>query len=258
MGSCSQLDTGSDGEMLESWLLTPAAAIGLLMVVAGWIVQWVRHRAHLQQAAQDLWRFHRLSCRLGGCVWELHSYLVGQFEPQVDVPELIVGHTRYLFGLQQESGDYASQAGRHSVRLRWPDSYLSHWTSTAKRCELIMEKLRVAGESLAQACRLYDMGAMAALQAGGPRANQLAAPVALLDDASAGELARLRNSFDEAFRAAADICGIKGWAWTMYEAKWPIRISELPDSAGTLYRGEVSPMGWAGFGSQPILHTDAR
>lgn len=140
--------------MLDSWLLQPAAAITLLGAVTGWIAQWARHRSHLQQATQDLRRFHRLSCRLSGCVWELHQYLAGRVEPQVDVPEPIVGHTGYLFGLRQESKDYASEAGRHSVRLRWPDSYLTRLTPTARRCELVMEKLRVAGESLAQACRL--------------------------------------------------------------------------------------------------------
>lgn len=101
------------------------------------------------------------------------------------------------------------------------------------------------------------MGTTAALQSGGPRLDQLTAPVALLDEAAASELARLRTRFDEAFRAAADICGLRGWALTMYEAKWPIRVSELPDSATELYRGEVRPMGWTGLGSQPILHVDA-
>lgn len=119
-------------------------------------------------------------------------------------------------------------------------------------------KLQVAGESLAQACRLYEMGTADALRSGGPRADQLAAPVALLDEATASELARLRSRFDEAFRAAADICRLQGWALTMYEAKWPIRVSELPDSAAKLYHGEVRPFGWTGFGSQPILHVNAR
>jgi hypothetical protein len=244
--------------MLDTWLLQPAAVIVLLGGVVGWIAQWVWHRSHLQQATQDLQRFHRLSRWLSGCVWELHQYLAGQVEPQVDVPEPIVGHMRYLSGLRQESEDYASNAGRHSVRLRWPDSYLTRLTPTARRCELVTEKLRVAGESLVQACRLYEMGTTDALRSGGPRADQLAAPVALLDEATASELARLRNRFDEALRAAADICRLDGWAWTMYEAKWPIRVSELPDSAAELYRGEVRPMGWTGLGSQPFLHVDAR
>jgi hypothetical protein len=244
--------------MLDSWLLAPAAAIGLLVCVAGWLAQWVRHRSHLQQAAQDLRRFHRLSCRLGGCVWELHHYLTDQVEPQTDLPEPIVGHMRYLFGLRQDSQDHASQVGRHSVRLRWPDTYLTRWTATAKRCELVMEKLRVAGESLAQACRLYEMGVAAALASDGPKADQLAAPVALLDEANATELAKLRSRFEEALRAAAEICGLRGWAMTMYEAKWPVRVSELPDSVAQLYHGEVRPMGWTGLGSQPILHVDAR
>lgn len=191
-------------------------------------------------------------------MWELHYYLTDQVEPQTELPEPIVGHMVYLFGLRQESEDHASRVGRHSVRLHWPDSYLPHWTSTAKRCELAMQQLRIAGESLAQACRLYEKGTAAALLSGGLRADQLTDPVALLDEASASELARLRTRFDEAFRAAADICRLGGWAVTMYEAKWPIRVSELPDSAGELYRGEVMPMGWIGLGSQPILHVDAR
>lgn len=228
--------------MLDSWLLTPAAAIGLLVCLAGWLAQWVRHRRHLQQAAQDHRRYYRLSCRLGGCVWELHHYLVDQVEPQTDVPEPIVGHVVYLFALRQESDDHASRVGRHSVRLHWPDSYLPHWTSTAKRCELAMEHLQILGESLAQAGRLYEMGVAAALQSGGFKTDQLAAPVALLDEASASELVRLRSRFDGSFRAAAEICRLRGWAVTMYEAKWPVRISELPDSASELYLGEVKPM----------------
>src|SRR4051812_42273198 len=103
-----------------------------------WIVNTCRHRSHLSQCVQDLQRHRRLDQRLIGCVNEMERILDGT-PPQAsdaEIPEELVGHARYLFGLRQEAADNAARLSRHAVRLRWPDGYLGKATLAGKRCEV--------------------------------------------------------------------------------------------------------------------------
>jgi hypothetical protein len=240
------------------WFLKPAAAVSLALFICGWIAQSVQHRRHLSQTVEDLRRFHRLSCRLSGCVSELHHYLTLHPEKSDEVPEPIVGHVVYLHSIRQESADQASRAARHPVRTHWADDYLSRRTPAAKRCELATEQVCLAASAIADACKLYEIRLGEALTSGGPRDDRLVAPIAILDERSAKHLTELRTRFDEAARAIADVTRRDAWSLTMYESKWPIRISELPNSPGEPYGPEIRPMGWTGFGSRPIIHADAR
>jgi hypothetical protein len=245
---------------LDTWLLKPAGVFALAIFACGWIVQSLQLRSHLSQAVQDLRRLHRLSRRLGGCVWELNQCVASQLKPIEEVSEPIICHVAYLFAIRQECGDLASQAARHSVRLRWADGYLSRRSLAAKRCELANENLRIAASALADACKVYERNIGQSLMSGTPSTSDIrpAAPITLLDEVSASQLAQIRVCFDEAVRALADVTGLRDWTVTMHESMWPIRHSELPASAGELYGGEIRPMGWTGFGSRPIIHVDAR
>src|SRR6476620_295563 len=108
-------------------------AIGIITIVGTvvgalmWIVHTARHRRHLSQCVQDLQRQRRLDLRLVGCVTEMEHILdrLPAHATDVDVPEELVGHIRYLFALRREAADNAWELSRHTVRLRWPDGYLA-------------------------------------------------------------------------------------------------------------------------------------
>ncbi len=177
-----------------------------------------------------------------------------------DVPEELVGHVRYLNGLRVEASDNAVRLSSHAVRLRWPDGYLSRMTLAGKRCELAHGALVTAFRTLADAAREYERGLAAALQAcgDGPEGRALTMPVRLLDEVAAEEVARLRDSCDAALAHTAAATGLRNEAFLLLEATWPVRRSDAANLAPDPYRGEIGPMGWRGFGSQPLLHVDAR
>jgi len=102
-----------------------AGAIGGALM---WVASTLRHRKHISQCVQDLQRHQRLNRRLIGCVTEM-EHILDRIPPQepdaLAVPEGLVGHARFLFGLRQEAGDNAANLSRHAVRLQWPDAHLS-------------------------------------------------------------------------------------------------------------------------------------
>ena len=63
---------------------------------------------------------------------------------------------------------------------------------------------------------------------------------------------------ERALTHAADACNVAFPSHVVFDTKWPIRRSEVPVAGSDPYLGEVKPMGWLGFGSQPLLHVDAR
>lgn len=121
-------------------MTTAMTAIGLVSATLGalmWVVSTLRHRSHISQCVQDLQRHRRLDRRLVGCVNEIERILddVPAGAPG-NVPEELVGHARFLFGLRQEAKDNAAELSRHAVRLRLPDGYLAKATLARRRCEL--------------------------------------------------------------------------------------------------------------------------
>jgi hypothetical protein len=83
-------------------------------------------------------------------------------------------------------------------------------------------------------------------------------PVRLLDEAVAVEMAMLRETCDAALAHTAAASGIGSEAFLLHEETWPVRRSEVMALAADPYRGEIPPLGWRGFGAQPLLHVDAR
>jgi hypothetical protein len=240
-------------------LIAIAGAVGGALM---WSVHTVRHRRHLEQCVQDLQRQRRLDLRLVGCVVEMEHILDRLPAQPVDgtVPEDLVGHTRYLFGLRREAEDNAWELSRHAVRLRWPDGYLGKATLAGKRCTLAHGALVTAFQALADAAREYERGLPAALKmcGDGPEARSLSMPLRLLDDTSAAEVARLRAVCERALTHAADACNLRVRSHTVFDTIWPARRSELPSTETDPYQGEVRPMSWSGFGPQPLVHVDAR
>lgn len=244
--------------------------IGEIVAVAGavaagimWALSSLRHRSHLSQYAQDLRRQQRLDRRLCACVAEIEHILdrmPAQAPDEGVVPEALVGHVRYLYGLRQEAQDNAFNLARHAVRLQWPDAYVSKAATAARRCEVAHGALVTAFRALADAAREYERGVpMGLVKSGdGPEARSLTAPVRLLGEESATEVAELREVSREALTTAAEACGPRFETSALFETKWPVRRSEIPDEQADLYRGEVRPMGWSGLGSQPLLHVDAK
>lgn len=246
-----------------SALLEVVSVVGLTVGAVAWGLSSWRHRSHLNQCVQDLQRHGRLDNRLRGCVVEMEhilDVLPGQDPRDTTVPEQLVGHARYLFGLRQEASDQPIELSRHAVRLQWSDAYLSKVTFTGKRCELAHGALVVAFQALADATREYERGlAMALLVSGdGAPARAPSMPVRLLDDDAAVEVARTREECRRALTNAADACNLRFETSVIFEQKWPVRRSEVPDVGEDPYGGEVRPMGWTGFGPQPILHVDAK
>jgi hypothetical protein len=247
-------------------MTTVLQIITIATVAAGvvmWVASTVRHRRHLSQCVQDLHRHRRLDRRLIGCVVEL-EHLLDRMPPQASVeatvPEDLVGHARFLFGLRQEAGDNAANLARHAVRLQWPDVYLAKATLAGRRCELAHGALVGAFQALADATREYERGlAMALLRSGdGREGRAMIAPVRLLDESAAVEVARLREACTRALTNAADACSLPFETSATFDTKWPVRRSEVPEDYADPYRGEIRPMGWKGFGSQPLLHVDAK
>lgn len=227
-----------------------------------WILSTFRHRGHLAQCAQDLQRHHRLDQRLIGCVNEMERIL-DVAPPQASdaqIPEELVGHARYLFGLRREAADNAARLSRHAVRLRWPDGYLGKATMAGKRCEIAHGALSRAFQALGDATREYERGIATALLECGkiPDGRALSSPVRLLSEPAADEVARLREVCEQALTHTADACNLRFDSHAVFDTKWPVRRSEILEVDMDLFRGEVKPLLWTGFGAQPLLHIDAR
>lgn len=231
---------------------------GLLM----WLVQTLRHRGHLAQCIQDLRRQRRLDRRLTGCVNDMERIL-DQMPPQTtadQVPEALAAHAHFLYGLRREALDNVIHLSGHAVRLRWPDGYLSKVTLAGRRCEVAHGALVTAFRALADATREYERGLASALRSSGDgeRARSASQPVRLLDESSAAEVARLREVCELACTLAADACKLRFQSTAMFDATWPVRRSEIMPAGTDPYCGETRPLGWGGFGPQPLLHVDAR
>ena len=141
-------------------VITVVAFAGVLGGLFMWFVQTLRHRSHLAQCVQDLQRQRRLDRRLTGCVNEMERILDRTPRQTSDeqVPEELVGHAHFLFGLRREAADNALQLSRHAVRLRWPDGYLGKVTLAGRRCEVAHGALVTAFQALADATREYERG----------------------------------------------------------------------------------------------------
>lgn len=245
---------------------TVLSVIALAATVAGafmWVVSTLRHRSHISQCAQDLQRHRRLDKRLIGCVSEMERILnttAAQAPGDAAVPEELVGHARFLFGLRQEAADDAADLSRHAVRLRWPDGYLAKTTLAGRRCELAHGALVNAFQALADATREYERGLATALLCSGDGAESraMSMPVRLLDDSAALEVARLREVCALALTHAADACNLRFESSAVFDTKWPVRRSEVPEVGVDPYHGETRPLGWQGLGPQPLLHVDAK
>ncbi len=236
--------------------------IGTASASVMWLVHTVRHRHHLSQCAQDLQRHRRIDRRLVGCVNEMEWILDGMptTASNADVPEELVGHARYLYGLRQEARDNVARLSRHTAQLRWPEGHLAKVSLAGRRCQLAHGALIQAFEALADASREYERGlGMALLEAGhGAGARTSSMPVRLLDESSAGVVAMLREVCERALTRAADACSLPVRSHTVFDTTWPVRRSEVASTETDPYAGELKPMGWQGFGPQPLLHVDAR
>lgn len=244
-------------------ILNIIALVGAAFGSVMWIVTTMRHRNHLSECVQDLQRHRRLDLRLIGCVNELErilDHLPAQAVANVEIPEQLVGHYRYLYGLRQEAADNATHLGRHAVRLRWPDGYMGKATLASKRCEVAHGALVNAFQALADAAREYERGfATALLRSGdGPEVRGLSMPVRLLDDSGAMEVVGLRRACEQALTHAADACNLQFHSPAVFETRWPVHRSETLGPDVDPYGGEVKPLAWTGLGSQPLLHVDAR
>jgi hypothetical protein len=202
--------------------------------------------------------------RLIGCVVEM-EHILDTTEPQTSpgvpvIPEVLVGHTRFLFGLRQEAGDHAANLGRHAVRLRWPDGYLAKTPLARRRCELAHGALVNAFQALADATREYERGLTAALfgSGNGAEARAMSMPMRLLDDVAAQEIARLREISRRELTHAADACNLRFESSAVFDTRWPAWRSEVSAFDVDPYHGEARPLGWLGFGPQALLHVDAK
>jgi hypothetical protein len=201
-------------------LITIACALaGAFM----WIANTISHRRHLSQCEQDLQRHRRLDKRLIGCVTDI-EHILDRMPPQetgeLTIPEELAGHARFLYGLRQEAGDNAINLSRHAVRLQWSDAYLSKATLAGRRCELAHGALVVAFQAMADATREYERGlSIALLRSGdGPEARAMTAPVRLLDESAAVEVARLREVCGRALVNAA--CHLRFETSAVFDTKW--------------------------------------
>lgn len=235
---------------------------GTVLALVMWAVHTARHRRHLDQCVADLQRQRRLDLRLVGCVTELEQILdaLPPSSSDSEMPEEVVGHARFLYGLRVEARDNASNLSRHASRLRWPDGYFGKVTLAGERCRIAHGALIQAFEALERATREYERGLGTALRGSGDggAARSLTMPVRLLDESSAAEVARLREVCERALTQAADASKLPVRSHITFETKWPVRRSEVQLAAGDPYRGEVRPMSWSGFGPQPLLNVDSR
>lgn len=236
--------------------------VGTASAAVMWLVHTFRHRRHQSQCVQDLQRHHRLDRRLVGCVNEMEWILdaMPACASSADVPEELVGHARYLYGLRQEARDNAARLSRHAVQLRWPEGYLAKVPLAGLRCQLAHDALIQAFEALADASREYERGLGPALLGSGDGAGARTSsmPVRLLDESSAGVVATLREVCERALTRVADACNLPVRSHTVFDATWPVRRSEVASTETDPYMGELRPLGWQGFGPQPLLHVDAR
>lgn len=234
---------------------------GVLAGVAMWVSNTFRHKRHLAQCEQDLKRQRRLDMRLVGCVTEI-EYVLDVLPPQLphdeSIPEELEGHVRYLFGLRREAADNAANLARHRVRLGWSDVYLSKATLAGRRCELAHGALIQAFHTMAEAAKEYERGVPMALLRSGDGAHALTAPVRLLSESAAVEVAGLREACTQALVTAADASGLRFGSSAIFDTRWPVRRSEVAHLDGDPYNGELRPIGWAGLGPQPMLHVDAK
>lgn len=245
-------------------LFTAAGAVSAVGVLIGLIafgVQSARHRIHLSRCVDDLQRLMRLERRLAGVVNDMERVLddLPVQSTSDEVPEELVGQAQYLFALRREAKDHCTRLSRHAVRLRWPDAY-SKLTLAGKRCELAHGGLVTAFRTLADAAREYERGTgQALLNCGdGPAGRLPASPVRVLDERGAEEVARLREVFESSVLSVADAARVRLRSDDVFEVAWPVWRSELSSAELDPYGGEVRPMGWSGFGSQPRLNVDAR
>lgn len=241
-----------------------ASLLGLL-TFGGFVLMWccttVRHRSHLSQCIFDLQRQRRLDRRLAGCVADVEQILDQlPASGMGEVPEVLVGHVTYLYGLRREAIDNVRRLSSHAVRLQWPDGYLSRSTLAGRRCELAHGALVTAFQALADAALEYERGLPAALErsGGGAEGRPLSMPVRLLDEAAAQQVARLRDVCDTALTNAAAATGLGNPALLVLDSTWPVRRSEAVALTPNPYLGEIRPMKWSGLGPQPALHVDAR
>jgi hypothetical protein len=244
---------------------TLAPLLGLI-TFGGFVLMWscttIRHRSHLSQCVFDLQRQRRLDRRLAGCVADVEQILdrLPASDSTGEIPEVLVGHVHYLYGIRREATDNVRRLSSHAVRLRWPDGYLSRATLAGKRCELAHGALVTAFQTLADAALEYERGIPAALQGSGDGADKraLTMPVRLLDEVAAQEVARLRDVCETALANTAAATGLRNQAFLALDATWPVRRSEAAVLAPNPYLGEIRPMGWKGLGPQPAIHVDAR
>ena len=244
-------------------ILQLIAVIGALVSAVMWVVNTIRHRSHLAQCVQDLQRHRRLDKRLIGCVLEMEHILdrtPAQAPDDPTLPEQLVGHARFLFGLRQEAIQNTRSLARHAVRLGWSDAQLSRVTPAARRCEIAHGALMNAFQVMAEATKEYERGlSMALLLSGdGSEARALVAPVRLLDESAAEEVAKLGDLCEKELVKTADACRLRFGSSALFDTKWPVRRSEVPEELGDPYQGEHRPIGWNGLGPQPMLHVDAK
>lgn len=225
----SVINFRSRGKM--STVLSVITLVGTAAAAVMWIVNTFRHRSHLSQCVQDLQRHHRLDRSLIGCVNEMERIL-DNTPPQVsdaEIPEALVGHARYLFGLRQEGVDNVVRLSRHAVRLRWPDGNLARATLAGKRCDVAHGALIRAFQTLGDATREYERGIATALLQRGDSAevHALRSPVRLLNEQAAEEAARLREVCAQALTHTADACNLRFQSHAVFDTKWPVRRSEM-------------------------------
>jgi hypothetical protein len=229
-----------------------------------WVVSTLQHRSHLSHCADAIVRHRRLCKRLIGCVVEMEQILdrtAPQSAPGIPVvPEELVGHARFLSGLRQEAEDHSVDLGRHAARLRWPDGYLAKRPLARMRCEIAHGALVTSFQLLADATRDYERGLTAALFSSGDGADAraMSMPLRLLDEAAASEVARLRQACRQELTHAADACKLRFETSAVFDVRWPAWRSEVTSREADPYEGEVRPLGWQGFGAQPLLHVDAK
>jgi hypothetical protein len=237
------------------------AVIGAIAAAVTWVSNTIRHRRHLSRCVDLLQRHQRLERRLTGCVTEM-EHILDRIPPQAPqdrtVPEELEGHVRFLFGLRREAADNAVNLARHTVRLHWSDAYLSKATLAGRRCELAHGALMSAFQAMADAAKEYERGLAMALLRSGDGEQPLTGPVRLLDEASAIEVARMREDCTRFLVRSADACRLRFESSATFDTTWPVRRSEVTNRHGDPYMGELRPLGWQGLGPQPMFHVDAK
>jgi hypothetical protein len=86
----------------------------------------------------------------------------------------------------------------------------------------------------------------------------MSVPLRLLDEAAADQIARLRRVCRLELTHAADACDLRFQTSAVFDVRWPAGRSEVASLDSDPYEGEARPLGWSGFGPQPLLHVDAK